>query len=70
MHERLGDYEKARASFLRGEQPGMARRMDDLLAAAASPFAFGFAPRARTAARAFHDLAREKTLVGNPHRGA
>lgn len=41
-HERLGDYMKARESFSRGGQSGMARRMEELLAEQAAP-----APRSR-----------------------
>ena len=80
VHERLGDYEKARASFLRGEQPGMARRMDDLLASGAPPRSLSVPPPgpkpqdgattkemdSKRPLEAFHDLEREVTLTGIP----
>ena len=73
VHERLGDYEKARGAFERGQQPGMARRMEDLLlAAAVQPRSLSVAPsgsapppaRAKEPPEGFHELEREITLVG------
>jgi hypothetical protein len=78
VHERLGDYEKARAAFNRGEQPGMARRMDELLASGAPPRSLSVPPpsahpadeaprrESNRPAEAFHELEREVTLSGIP----
>ena len=44
VHERLGNYEKALAAFDRGQQPGMARRMEELLASAMPPRSLSVPP--------------------------
>jgi uncharacterized protein (AIM24 family) len=67
VFERLGDYEKARAAFERGQQPGMARRMEELIASASPPRSLSVPPsRSKQPPEAFVELEREVTLVGIP----
>jgi Flp pilus assembly protein TadD len=74
VFERLGDYEKARAAFERGQQPGMARRMEELIASAAPPRSLSIVPpgtvpppsKGKQPPEAFVELEREITLVGIP----
>jgi hypothetical protein len=65
-HEKLGDYEKAKAAFAHGDQPGMARRMDDLLATSAPPHSLSsMPPSARPPSDGFQDLGPDgPTLPG------
>jgi len=51
-YEKLGDYDKAKAAFAQGQQPGMAKRMDDLLTTSV-------ASSERAVASAAHDLPHE-----------
>jgi hypothetical protein len=43
-YEKLGDYDKAKLAFAHGEQPGMARRMDDLLGSSMPPHSLASMP--------------------------
>jgi hypothetical protein len=43
-YEKLGDYDRAKIAFSHGEQPGMARRMDDLLSSSMPPHSLASMP--------------------------
>jgi hypothetical protein len=71
VYERLGDYEKARDSFQRGNQTGMARRMDELASSTEQPSHPGLSPElvpllpgGNGRPEGFHELQREITLKG------
>jgi uncharacterized protein (AIM24 family) len=66
VHERLGDYHKARAAFERAQQPGMARRMEELLAAAVPPHSLSVPPMGRAAEGPFHELDGREVPLGSP----